>query len=200
MATAPGFAFLNANGRFRMATAPGFAFPYRRMREEWFDVVDENDCVIGRELRADVHRRGLRHRAVHILVWDDSGRVFLQKRSLRKDTAPGAWDSSASGHLDSGETYEACAPRELQEELGWTAPAPLERILKLDACAELGQEFVHVFRTRWDGRAFVLNSEEIDTGAWFAPGEVDARITNEPNAFARSFRYLWAELRRRNLA
>src|SRR5688572_27877040 len=130
------------------------------MTDEWFDIVDEHDRVIGRELRADVHRRGLRHRAVHILAWDEAGRLLQQKRSLRKDSAPGAWDSSASGHVDSGESYDACAPRELREELGWSAPVPLELILCLPACAELGQEFVHIFRVRWDGRPFVLNRDE----------------------------------------
>jgi isopentenyldiphosphate isomerase len=169
------------------------------MSDEWFDVVDEQDRVIGRELRADVHGRGLRHRAVHVLVWDDAGRLFLQKRSMQKDSAPGAWDSSASGHVDSGETYEACAPRELREELGWVAMASLELLLKLEACPDLGHEFVQVFRTRWDGRAFVLNRDEIETGAWFTSAEIDARIAAHPDSFARSFRHLWSELRQRGL-
>jgi isopentenyldiphosphate isomerase len=170
------------------------------MSDEWFDVVDEQDRVIGREPRSVVHRTGLRHRAVHVLVWDDAGRVFLQKRSMRKDSAPGAWDSSASGHVDSGETYEVCAPRELREELGWSAPSPLEPLLKLEACADLGQEFVWIYRTRWDGREFVLNAEEIERGEWFTPAEIDAAIAREPATFARSFRFLWSELRRRGLA
>lgn len=165
--------------------------------EEWFDVVDEADRVIGRELRADVHRRGLRHRAVHVLVWDDAGRIFLQKRSMRKDSAPGAWDSSASGHVDSGETFDACAPRELREELGWLPSRAPEPLFKLEACTELGNEFVWVYRAAWDGRPFTLNREEIETGAWFTPAEINANIARAPESFARSFRYVWSELRQR---
>ena len=45
---------------------------------EWFDVVNERDEVIGRELRQNVHARGLWHRAVHVLVFDGAGRVFVQ--------------------------------------------------------------------------------------------------------------------------
>jgi isopentenyl-diphosphate Delta-isomerase len=168
--------------------------------EERFDVVDESDRVIGRELRAEVHRRGLRHRAIHVLVWDEGGRLFLQKRSMRKDSAPGAWDSSASGHVDSGESYEACAPRELREELGWTPMTGPEPLFKLEACADLGNEFVWIYRTRWDGRDFALNADEIDGGAWFTVEEVEANIARAPQTFARSFRYLWTELRRRGLA
>jgi hypothetical protein len=49
----------------------------------------------------------VKHRAVHILVFNARGQVFLQKRSLKKDLHPGVWDSSTSGHLDTGEDYDA---------------------------------------------------------------------------------------------
>ncbi|BET67097.1 NUDIX domain-containing protein [Opitutales bacterium ASA1] len=164
------------------------------MNEEWFDVVDDQDRVIGRELRAEVHRRGLLHRAVHVLVFDRKGRVFLQKRSMRKDTWPGAWDSSASGHVDSGEAYDACAVRELREELGWTPSRAPERILRIEACAETGQEFVWVYRCAGEG-PFVLHPEEIERGEWFTPAAIDAAITERPDTFALSFRHLWGIVR-----
>ena len=90
------------------------------MTEEIFDVVNERDEVIGQAPRREVHARGLRHRAVHVLVFNDRGEVFLQKRSQLKDTAKGKWDSSSSGHLETGEAYDACAVRELREEIGLT--------------------------------------------------------------------------------
>jgi len=62
-----------------------------------FDVVNDRDEVIGQERRPEVHRLGLRHRAAHVLVFNARGELFLQKRSMTKDTFPGAWDSSASG-------------------------------------------------------------------------------------------------------
>ena len=67
---------------------------------ELFDVVDEHDRVIGVEPRGVVHARDLRHRAVHLFVFNAAGELFLQKRSAWKDRHPGKWDSSASGHLD----------------------------------------------------------------------------------------------------
>lgn len=167
------------------------------MSEEWFDVVDEQDRVIGRETRREVHRRRLLHRAVHVLVFNAAGEVFLQKRSMSKDSAPGAWDSSASGHLDCGEDYAACAPRELREELGVTATAPLEPLFKAAACEDTAAEFVWIYRTRHEG-PFVLHPDEIETGAWFAPDAVDAAVRDRPAEFARSFRYIWAEYRRRH--
>ena len=169
------------------------------MSEEWFDVVDDQDRVVGRELRRDVHRRGLLHRAVHVLVFNRAGQLFLQKRSMRKDSAPGAWDSSASGHLDCGEAYDACAVRELREELGVAAAAPVEPLFKLPASEETAAEFVWVYRTRHEG-PFVLHPDEIEHGAWFTPAEVDRAVRERPGEFARSFRHVWSEVRRRHLA
>ena len=56
--------------------------------EETFDVVDRSDKVIGRASREEVHRDGLLHRSAHLLVFDGSGRVLLQKRSMGKDRFP----------------------------------------------------------------------------------------------------------------
>src|SRR5262252_72609 len=116
------------------------------MDEEIFDVVNERDEVIGRETRSKVHRLGLKHRAVHVLVFNGRGQIFLQKRSMKKDRQPGLWDSSASGHLNAGEDYDACAVRELGEELGLKISAPPERLFKLNASAETDQEHVWVYR------------------------------------------------------
>src|SRR6266705_2842483 len=121
------------------------------MSQEIFDVVNEGDEVIGRATRAEVHERGLMHRAIHVLVFNSRGQVFLQKRSLRKDRQPGLWDSSASGHLDSGEDYDACAVRELREEIGLAVAQPLERLFKIAAGEETDQEFVWVYRCQSDG-------------------------------------------------
>jgi len=166
--------------------------PERETSEEWFDVVDEVDAVVSRATRREVHARGLRHRAVHVLVFNRAGELFLQKRSLNKDTAPGAWDSSASGHVETGEPYDVCAVRELFEELGLRAAAPM-RWLRLPACGETGQEFVWVYRLEAEG-PFELHSEEIERGAWLAAAEITRLLREEPSAYASSFRLIWQRL------
>lgn len=153
------------------------------MSEEIFDVVNERDEVIGQRPRREVHQLGLRHRAVHVLVFNSRGEVFLQKRSMKKDCFPGVWDSSASGHLDVGESYDACAARELREELGLQAPKPLDRLFKIDACPETGQEFVWVYRCQSDG-PFQLNAEEIERGEWFAADYLSQWLLKRPADFA----------------
>jgi len=161
------------------------------MSEEIFDVVNERDEVIGRAPRREVHARGLRHRAVHVLVFNSRGEVFLQKRSMLKDTAKGKWDSSSSGHVDSGEDYDACAVRELGEEIGLVVARPPRRLFKLEACAETDGEFCRVYRCESEG-PFTLQAEEIQCGGWFAPAAVTRWVAEKPEDFASSFRLVWS--------
>jgi isopentenyldiphosphate isomerase len=165
------------------------------MNDEIFDIVNDHDEVIGRLPRYQVHRDGLKHRAVHVLVFNARGEIFLQKRSRKKDTFPGAWDSSASGHVDSGEDYDACAVRELREEIGLVVDAPPRRLFKVDACPETGQEFVWVYRLESEG-PFTLHPEEIDCGGWFAPAHVGDWVKICPGDFASGFVLIWRKLTR----
>lgn len=160
------------------------------MPEEIFDVVDDRDEVVGQATRAEVHAQGLLHRAVHVMVFDKTGRLFLQKRSMSKDTFPGAWDTSAAGHVDAGEDYDPCAVRETEEELGLKLDKTPERLFKIDACAETGEEFVWVYRTENDG-PFTLHPEEIERGEWFTPEEVTAWVERAPEDFASAFVLIW---------
>jgi len=168
------------------------------MSEEIFDVVNDRDEVIGYRSRSDVHRLRLKHRAVHVLVFNARGELFLQKRSMRKDCFPGVWDSSASGHLDRGEDYDACAVRELREELGYSLPGPPSRLFKIDACPETGQEFVWIYRCQAEG-PFILHSEEIETGAWFTPAHIGGWMAERPEEFAGALMRIWSELNTRGL-
>ena len=164
------------------------------MSEEIFDVVNEHDQVIGRRARGDVHRLGLMHRAVHVLVFNSRGEVFLQKRSMKKDRQPGLWDSSASGHLDCGEDYDTCAVREVGEELGLHLPTPLQRLFKLPASPETDQEHLWVYRCQAEG-PFNLHPEEIERGGWFAPQAVTRWMAERPHEFASALLVIWRLLK-----
>lgn len=155
---------------------------------ERFDVVDENDRVIGTKPRGEVHAENLLHRAVHILVFNRRGELLLQKRSAWKDRQPSKWDSSAAGHLEPGESYEAGALRETEEELGIRAKlAPLG---KIRACSNTGQEFVEVFTAEHEG-PFVLPPSEIEDALFIPPDTIDSWLSSRPQDFAPGFWEVW---------
>ncbi|MDQ6622192.1 MAG: NUDIX domain-containing protein, partial [Verrucomicrobiota bacterium] len=161
---------------------------------ERFPIVDENDHVTGEAPRGEVHGNNLRHRAVHLLLFNDAGELFLQKRSKWKDRHPCVWDSSAAGHVDAGEEYDQAAARELREELG--IETPLERLLKLPASEQTGQEFIWLYRGRYNG-PFQLARSEIELGDFFPPEVVSDWIAARPEDFAPGFVECWHALKAR---
>ncbi|EDY82714.1 hydrolase, NUDIX family, putative [Verrucomicrobiia bacterium DG1235] len=117
----------------------------------------------------------------------------MQKRSKTKDTWPGAWDSSCSGHVDSGEDYLTAAHRELDEELGYKADRELEMLFKLLPCEETGEEFIHVYRVYGNG-PFRLNHDEIEIGEWMNIPNLLERIEFTPQRFSSAFRLIMVRL------
>ena len=162
--------------------------------EELLDVVDAQDRVIDVKTRGEIHALGLMHRAVHILLFNDAGQIFLQKRSLNKDENPGLWDTSAAGHVDSGEDYLDCASREIHEELGIDAGAGLEFLFKVDPCRETGNEHSMVFRCRHDG-PLRLDSDEIEDGAWLDPKTLDERVAASDPMLTQVLAKIWRRYR-----
>jgi 16S rRNA (adenine1518-N6/adenine1519-N6)-dimethyltransferase len=155
---------------------------------EWFPVVNEEDEVLRAAPRSQVHANNLLHRAVHILIFNAKGEIFLQLRSRCKDRHPLRWDSSAAGHVDVEEDYDKAAVRELEEELG-IAP-PLRRVCKLPATDQTDQEFVWVYRGDHEG-PFLLNRAEIEAGEFFPSSIVSGWVQARPDDFAPGFAECW---------
>lgn len=169
--------------------APGDA----QVGTELFDVVDEEDQVLGPQPRELVHVNNLRHRAVHMLITNALGELFLQKRSIWKDRNPALWDSSAAGHVDAGEPYHEAARRELREEIG--IECELTAIGRLPCGEDTGWEFIEVYHGRHEG-PFRFAAMEVETGAFLPLAQIAAWLRDHPEdfspVFARCFA-LWAE-------
>src|SRR5208282_2515326 len=91
------------------------------MQEELLEIVDKEGKALGVALRSSVHGNpSLLHKVVHVLVFNSSGELLLQKRSLSKDVQPGKWDTSVGGHVSAGEDIYSAVYREMEEELGVT--------------------------------------------------------------------------------
>lgn len=157
--------------------------------DELFDVVNEQDEVVGQASRREVHEGNLLHRAVHILVFNKHRDCLLQKRSLLKDRQPGLWDSSAAGHLDAGESYEEAARRELAEELG-ISDARLVRLAHLNPSPDTGWEHVELYAALHNGK-LRFPAAEIEGVLPFSAALINRWIERRPQDFARSFIRCW---------
>jgi 16S rRNA (adenine1518-N6/adenine1519-N6)-dimethyltransferase len=160
--------------------------------QERFPVVDETDRILRYAYRSEVHGDKSSHRAVHILIFNDAGEVYLQKRARWKDRHPLQWDSSAGGHVCAGEGYNEAAHRELQEELG--IDVPLEKLLKLPASTRTDQEFIWLYRGNVD-KAVRPNRREIEAGGFFSLDVVDSWITARPEDFTPACMECWRAFR-----
>ncbi len=94
-------------------------------QEELLEVVTKDGGIIKTLPRSEIHGNpSLIHKVVHVLVFNRKRELFLQKRSINKDVAPGKWDTSVGGHVDAGETFNEALRREMREELGITVCEP----------------------------------------------------------------------------
>jgi 8-oxo-dGTP pyrophosphatase MutT (NUDIX family) len=97
----------------------------------------------------------------------------MQKRSKTKDMYPGYWVFSVGGHVDSGDTYERAAKRELMEELGIEATiVPLEKMLQE---ADHEREFWMTYGLIHEGPFPNFNKTEVEEMRFFG---VDDLITH----------------------
>lgn len=85
---------------------------------ETIDVVNKNDEVVGQASYKEIYDKALRHRIVHVLVFNNKGEMALQLSSKEKSFCPNHWGTPAGGHVQSGETYEQAILREMEEEIG----------------------------------------------------------------------------------
>ncbi len=140
---------------------------------EMTDIVDEQDTVVGQAPLADILTRALPHRIVHILIWNAAGKLALQKRSEKKKFLPGAWSTSVGGHVQAGETYEAAALRESQEEIG--AHLPLQLGWKdWYPDEKSGHKWLTTFQAMAEG-PFLHNEEEVAGMEFFSLAEIQQK-------------------------
>jgi 16S rRNA (adenine1518-N6/adenine1519-N6)-dimethyltransferase len=166
----------------------------RVMMDERLPIVDKNDRILRYASRSEVHGNNLRHRAVHILIFNQAGDAYLQQRSRWKDRHPLKWDSSAAGHVATGESYDDTARRELKEELG--VSVPLQKIAKLPASQKTDLEFVWLYRGVASGDV-VPDKSEIEKGAFMPPTVIDGWTSARPEDFALGFLECWKTYRRK---
>lgn len=142
---------------------------------EWFPIVEPSGIVVGRSTREYCHSGAKPlHPVIHIHIIDRYGRIYLQKRSMRKDIQPGKWDTAVGGHVSYGESIREAVYREAYEELRFVDFHPIFlETYEFESSVE--RELVNVFAAVG---SFDLQPDldEVDEGRWWPVEEVDSSI------------------------
>jgi isopentenyldiphosphate isomerase/intracellular septation protein A len=164
------FAFILLNNRL---------LKRKHSKEEWFPLVDEEGHMTGKAPRSVCHdgKSFLLHPVVHLHVFNKTGKLYMQKRSMNKDTQPGKWDTSVGGHIGLGETVAEALKRETTEELGLNGFIP-QFLGSYVWESSREKELVNSFKTITE-QIPVINREEIDEGRFWSLQEIANNIGNE---------------------
>jgi len=135
------------------------------METEYMDIVDDNDEIIGKTSFEEIYAKQHQHRIVHVLLSNNEGEIALQFRSKHKTFCPHHWGTSVGGHVQSGESYEQAALREMEEEIGIKCKVTMA--YKDPYVDALGiRKFLGTFKATYVG-PFKLNKEEVDKLEFF---------------------------------
>ena len=163
------------------------------MPDELFDVIDEDDQVIGQEMRSVVHQRGLWHRGVHVLLFTRDGRLLVQQRSKTKSQSPLTFDCSVSEHVQAGENYHNAAIRGLLEELGLSG-IEMQPLIKFKMnYGPDDNEVSVIYRGTVDPSQVRFDPEEIERVDPYTIEELQTLLEQKPGLFSYWFEqiFLW---------
>ncbi|NTU72940.1 NUDIX domain-containing protein [Candidatus Roizmanbacteria bacterium] len=157
---------------------------------EEITIVNEKNEVVGSAPRIEVHRRGLWHRVVVIMVTNSAGELFIQKRNADADTCPNMWDHSAAGHVDKDEEPDIAAKRELFEELGIQGK-PLKFITIYKTESQEGEKFLrrfwYLYICKFDGE-MKLQKEEVQDGKFVTIEWLQKELQFDPEIYTTGLR------------
>lgn len=157
------------------------------MSNELFDIVDENDRVIGQETRTVAHQRGLWHRGVHVLLFDRGGRLLVQQRSASRSQSPLKLDCSVSEHVKAGEDYFDAANRGLSEELG-VEGIEIQPLVKFKMnYGPNDNEISVIYKGVVDPNQIRFDPEEIERVDTYTIEELQSLLEQKPDKFSYWF-------------
>lgn len=155
-------------------------------------LVNSDDHEIGTMEKLEAHQKGLLHRAFSVMIYDQAGRLLIQKRAAHKYHSANLWANSCCGHPYPNENSKVAAERRLNEELGFTVPVAPRTKIKYALTLKDGlyeREFVHVFEGIFEESIHLApNPEEVSEIAWVDPKEILIDALQNPEFYARWFK------------
>jgi len=143
---------------------------------EIFSIVDEDDKVIGKATRKEVHDKRLIHRSVMFFIFDEKGRILVTQRTKNKEFFKEYWSIGLGGHLNAGETYDEAVIREVKEEANINEKPFFMGSFKLRIPEECENVRVYGFVT---DKKLELDPFELKQGMFLTMEEMEEKIKKE---------------------
>lgn len=160
--------------------------------EEIIAIYDETGKEVGSSPKKGAIDRNLRRGVVGMVLFNSHGELYIQKRSLNKDIAPGLYEQSARGHIDAGEDPKMAMLRELREELGvhlddieFVTSYPFNEGISHGRSIS-SFDFLYVATS--DSK-ITLDHDEVIGGRWITIKELRKKIDESPELFTPAFLY-----------
>jgi isopentenyl-diphosphate delta-isomerase len=153
-------------------------------------LVDADDVQVGTAGKLDAHQRGLRHRAISVLVRNSSGEFLLQRRNPAKYHSGGLWTNACCSHPLPDESTDDAARRRLSQEMGFACPIEPLFVFHYNTPVPGGlieNEIVHVFGGLHDG-AIKPDPAEVSEFKWVRFADMIADMRARPEAYTVWFR------------
>ena len=163
--------------------------------EESIVLVDAQDVPQGVAPKAEVHRRGLKHRAISVLVRNHAGDMLLHRRNVEKYHSGGLWTNACCSHPRPGEAAEDAARRRLAEEMGIRCAVTPLFVAQYRAAVSNGyieDEVVHVFGGTYEG-PIVPDPAEVSEWKWMPLAELAEDLMRRPELYTIWFRHYFRE-------
>ncbi|MBI4118841.1 MAG: NUDIX hydrolase [Parcubacteria group bacterium] len=147
--------------------------------DEFLDLVDENDKVIGRKKRSEVYTEKLSNfRVVNAFVVNSKDEIWIPRRTANKRMFPLYLDMSMGGHVESGESYENAFKRETMEELNIDTGKAQTRLLgHLSPQKDGVSANMNVYEIKTDETPN-YNHNDFTEHFWLTPQALFERIAN----------------------
>lgn len=144
---------------------------FKRKKIEWLPIVDNSGKILGKVVREEAHRnKDFLHPVIHLHLFNNDDKLFVQKRKKSKLVMPGKWDTAVGGHVLWGENIEQTIKRETQEELGFDLISA-KFIGKYIWESDIEKELVYVFISEWNEQ-ISINRKELEDGKFWSKNDV----------------------------
>lgn len=158
-------------------------------------LVDKNDNPLGTMEKLEAHRKGILHRALSVVLFNEAGQMLLQKRAKHKYHSSGLWTNTCCSHPLPGEDVRDAARRRLREEMGIDLQPSFSHTFIYEASLDNGlteNELDHVFVGTWNDAPHI-NTDEVEDWKYADLRWLKEDVKRNPSAYTAWFRILLSQ-------